>query len=130
VSTAPGVAFAYLPDYKRHRNDLYRSAPDAEGLARAAGLPAAALRRSLEDRGWRSRLHALGPLEARIVITDGGLAVNTSHQVLRADCGGVIPRLYAAGAAGQGGVLLAGNGHHICWAVTSGRRAGRLAAAG
>ena len=130
ISTAPGVAFAYLPDYKRHRKDLYRSAPAAEGLARAAGLPAAALRRSLEDSGLRSRLHALGPLEARVVITDGGLAVNTSHQVLRADGGGVIPRLYAAGAAGQGGVLLAGNGHHICWAVTSGRRAGRLAGAG
>jgi fumarate reductase flavoprotein subunit len=48
--------------------------------------------------------------------------------VLRGD-GSVIPRLYAAGAAGQGGVLLAGNGHHICWAVTSGRRAGRFAAA-
>jgi len=71
--------------------------------------------------------HSLGPLEARIVITDGGLAVDTSHRVLRGD-GGAIPRLYAAGAAGQGGVLLAGNGHHICWAVTSGRRAGRLAA--
>jgi len=38
--------------------------------------------------------------------------------------------LYAAGAAGQGGLLLAGNGHHIGWAVTSGRRAGRFAAQG
>lgn len=90
-------------------------------------LPADALERSLGERHWSSTLHSLGPLEARIVITDGGLAVNGSHQVLRAD-GDVIPRLYAAGAAGQGGVLLAGNGHHICWAVTSGRRAGRFAA--
>jgi fumarate reductase flavoprotein subunit len=128
VSTAPGVAFAYLPDYRRHRKDLYRSGADAGALARAAGLPPAALARSVAGRDWRSPLHALGPLEARIVITDGGLAVNVRHQVLRDD-GSVIPRLYAAGAAGQGGALLAGNGHHICWAVTSGRRAGRFAAA-
>jgi len=121
------VAFAYLPDYRRHRKDLYRTGATPSALARATGLPADALENSLRDRKWQSPLHALGPLEARIVITDGGLAVNSSHQVLRAN-DSVIPRLYAAGAAGQGGVLLAGNGHHICWAVTSGRRAGRLAA--
>lgn len=127
VSTAPGVAFAYLPDYRRHRKDLYRTGTTAAALARAMGLPADALESTLRSRQWQSPLHALGPLEARIVITDGGLAVNGSHQVLRAD-DSMIPRLYAAGAAGQGGALLAGNGHHICWAVTSGRRAGRFAA--
>jgi fumarate reductase flavoprotein subunit len=129
VSTAPGVAFAYMPDYKRHRKDLYRSGANARELAQRMGLPAAALEQSLASlhASPDSPLHSLGPLEARIVITDGGLAVNASHQVLRTD-GCVIPRLYAAGAAGQGGVLLAGNGHHICWAVTSGRRAGRFAA--
>lgn len=129
VSTAPGVAFAYLPDYRRHRKDLYRQGADARELARRVGLPAPALERSLASLAASpgAPLHSLGPLEARIVITDGGLAVNGSHQVLRVD-GSVIPRLYAAGAAGQGGVLLAGNGHHICWAVTSGRRAGRFAA--
>jgi fumarate reductase flavoprotein subunit len=125
VSTAPGVAFAYVPDYTRHRKDLYRTGANARELARRVGLPAQALEKSLAS--FHGPLHSLGPLEARIVITDGGLAVNGSHQVLRADAK-VIPRLYAAGAAGQGGVLLAGNGHHICWAVTSGRRAGRLAA--
>lgn len=127
ISTAPGVAFAYLPDYRRHRKDLYRSAATPSELARATGLPAQALERVLGARGGQGPWHALGPLEARIVITDGGLAVNASHQVLRGD-GSVIARLYAAGAAGQGGALLAGNGHHICWAVTSGRRAGRFAA--
>ena len=124
VSTAPGVAFAYLPDYKRHRKDLYHRAANVEALARSAGLPQANLREAVAGR-MQGTLYALGPLESRIVITDGGLAVNTSHQVLRAD-GEVIPRLYAAGAAGQGGTLLAGNGHHICWAATSGRRAGRF----
>ena len=127
VSTAPGVAFAYLPDYKRHRKDLYRTARTLPELARRAGLPPAALEASLAGELGAAPYHLLGPLEARIVITDGGLAVDPSHRVLRED-GGAIPRLYAAGAAGQGGVLLAGNGHHLCWAVTSGRRAGRLAA--
>lgn len=141
VSTAPGVAFAYLPDYKRHRKDLYHCAPDLAALARSIGLPAEALVQAIGEhnavlrsapageRGTVSQgpFHALGPLESRIVITDGGLAVNTSHQVLDAS-GAAIPRLYAAGAAGQGGVLLAGNGHHIGWAATSGRRAGRFVA--
>lgn len=138
VSTAPGVAFAYLPDYWRHRRDLYHRADSLEVLAASAGLPASALRAAIDGhnaglpagdvRGvQQASFYALGPLESRIVITDGGLAVNTSHQVLR-EGGGVIPRLYAAGAVGQGGALLAGNGHHIGWAVTSGRRAGRFAA--
>lgn len=144
VSTAPGVAFAYLGDYRRHRKDLYHCAPSLGALAASLGMPAQALQASIarhngqleaHPAGGRNTVaqgpfHALGPLESRIVITDGGLAVNTSHQVLKAGGGGVIPRLYAAGAAGQGGALLAGNGHHIGWAVTSGRRAGRFAAQG
>jgi fumarate reductase flavoprotein subunit len=137
VSTAPGVAFAYLQDYRRHRKDLYHCAPTLDMLARSAGLPEVATREAVAAHNAslgpsdprqpvaKGPFYALGPLESRIVITDGGLAVNTSHQVLRAD-GSVIPRLYAVGAAGQGGVLLAGNGHHICWAATSGRRAGRF----
>jgi hypothetical protein len=139
VSTAPGVAFAYLPDYKRHRKDLYHCETGVVALARSIGLPEKALVASIEAHNVKlfspggvaghqirsqEKLYALGPLQSKIVITDGGLAVNTSHQVLRED-NSVIPRLYAAGAAGQGGVLLAGNGHHICWAAISGRRAGR-----
>jgi fumarate reductase flavoprotein subunit len=138
VSTAPGVAFAYLPDYQRHRRDLYHRADSLEALARSVGLPAKALCTAIDKRNaappdsvaggvLQAPFYALGPLESRIVITDGGLAVNGEHQVLRED-GSVIPRLYAAGAVGQGGALLAGNGHHIGWAVTSGRRAGRFAA--
>jgi len=37
--------------------------------------------------------------------------------------------LWAAGLAGQGGLILKGHGHHIGWAFTSGRIAGRQAAA-
>ena len=36
--------------------------------------------------------------------------------------------LYAAGANGQGGMLLEGHGHHLGWAFVSGRLAGRNAA--
>lgn len=146
VSTAPGVAFAYLPDYRRHRKDLYHRTGDLGALARSLGMLPDALRATVEQhnadlaagaagaaagRGALAQapFHALGPLESRIVITDGGLAVNAAHQVLDEE-GAAIPRLYAAGAVGQGGALLAGNGHHICWAVTSGRRAGRFAAQG
>jgi fumarate reductase flavoprotein subunit len=145
ISTAPGVAFAYLGDYQRHRKDLYHCAPTLARLAHSAGLPEAQLQAALaahnsvlraarqaapgSDRApvVRAPFYVLGPLESRIVITDGGLAVNSHHQVLRAD-GTAIARLYAAGATGQGGALLAGNGHHIGWAVTSGRRAGRFVA--
>jgi fumarate reductase flavoprotein subunit len=38
-----------------------------------------------------------------------------------------IPGLYAAGSVGQGGALLDGHGHHIGWAFTSGRLAGKRA---
>jgi hypothetical protein len=36
--------------------------------------------------------------------------------------------LFAAGFIGMGGMLLEGLGHHLGWAFTSGRRAGRHAA--
>jgi fumarate reductase flavoprotein subunit len=145
VSTAPGVAFAYLPDYRRHRKDLYHCKPCLGALAAGMGVPDEALRQTIAQHNAllaqglpaaastgrlpiaQGPFYALGPLESRIVTTDGGLAVNGSHQVLDEE-GAVIPKLYAAGAAGQGGALLAGNGHHIGWAVTSGRRAGRFAA--
>jgi predicted oxidoreductase len=40
----------------------------------------------------------------------------------------LIPGLYAAGANGQGGMLLEGHGHHLGWAFVSGRIVGRNAA--
>jgi predicted oxidoreductase len=69
----------------------------------------------------------LGPLRAYLPFTDGGLAVDTSMRVLRAN-DTPIPGLFAAGANGQGGVLLEGHGHHLGWAFVSGRLAGRAAA--
>jgi FAD binding domain len=57
----------------------------------------------------------------------GGLRVNERLQVL-SKAGEPIEGLYAAGSVGQGGVLLEGHGHHLGWAFTSGRLAGRHAA--
>lgn len=142
VSTAPGIAYAYLSDYRRTRPDLYATAPTLAGLAERLGLPATALEkavathnaalgaRSGETRPALSRgpFHALGPVLSWLVFTEGGLAVTPRHEVTDAD-DRPIPGLWAAGSAGQGGAILAGHGHHIGWAMTSGRRAGRHAAA-
>jgi fumarate reductase flavoprotein subunit len=71
---------------------------------------------------------ALGPARSVFVHNEGGLAVDSQHRVLN-DQDRPIPGLYAAGASGQGGLLLKGHGHHLAWAFVSGRRAGRFAAA-
>ena len=72
--------------------------------------------------------YALGPAKSYVVLTDGGLAVSDTLQVL-GEGDRPIPGLFAAGSAGQGGLMLKGHGHHIGWAFTSGRLAGRIAAA-
>lgn len=149
ISTAPGIAYAFLADYRRNRRDIYAQASTLEGLAQALGIPAASLvatvteyNRSL-DQGQdlafgRTALgqglkvppfYALGPAKSWIVATDGGLVVTPQMEVLN-DRATVIPGLYAAGSAGQGGVLLEAHGMHLCWAFTSGRLAGRSAASG
>jgi fumarate reductase flavoprotein subunit len=150
ISTAPGVAYAFLEDYRRHRPDVYRQATSLDELARALGIPPGSLAATVnaynrsaaaghdDDAFGRSSLgpgltippfHALGPARSWIVFTDGGLAVTSAMEVLD-QRGQVIPGLYAAGSAGQGGVLLQAHGLHLCWAFTSGRLAGRRAAAG
>lgn len=138
ISTAPGVAYAYLQDYKRTRPDLYSSAATLAELARKLGVPATSLETGVKSHAAEARtegrptvakgpFHALGPVKSWIILTDGGLTVNTDHQVIRGD-GSVVPGLYAVGSAGQGGLLLEGHGHHLAWAFTSGRLAARHAA--
>ena len=137
VSTAPGVAYAYLKDYRRNRRDIYHQADTLHGLASSMRVPPQTLQATLQryndaDRGARPALtrkpyYALGPVKSYVVFTDGGLKVSERLEVLRAD-GSVIPGLYAAGSAGQGGLLLEGHGHHLGWAFISGRIAGRNAA--
>ncbi|MGI4815030.1 MAG: FAD-dependent oxidoreductase [Janthinobacterium lividum] len=143
VSTAPGVAYAYLSDYESTRPDLFHKADSIEALAQRIGVPVEALAQTVNTYNERRHaadgaagqakaivaapFYALGPVQSWIVFTEGGLAVSERHEVITRE-GAVIDGLFAAGSAGQGGALLAGHGHHIGWAMTSGRRAGRFAA--
>ncbi|MEZ5817686.1 MAG: FAD-dependent oxidoreductase [Hyphomicrobiaceae bacterium] len=134
ISTAPGVAYAYLADYKRNRRDIYHEAEEAGALALKLGVPEEALRRAIAESGGSGRpalgggpFVALGPVKSYVIFTDGGLKVTERLEVAGAD-GQPIPGLYAAGSTGQGGVLLEGHGHHLGWAFVSGRIAGRNAA--
>lgn len=137
ISTAPGVAYAYLDDYRRNRPDIFHQADTIEALARSIGVPEQKLVETLKDynasaRGNRPAIeqgpfYALGPIKSYVVFTDGGLKVTDRLEVLKTD-GSLIPGLYAAGSAGQGGLLLEGHGHHLGWAFISGRIAGRYAA--
>jgi fumarate reductase flavoprotein subunit len=143
VSTAPGISYAYLDDYRRTRKDLYHQAPTIEALAKDIGVPPTSLRSAIDEHNAglladkaqidqrqpvsSGPFYALGPVQSWIVFTEGGLAVSRDHEVITRE-GKAVPGLYAAGSAGQGGVILAGHGHHIGWAMVSGRRAGRFAA--
>ncbi len=137
ISTAPGIAYAYLADYSRNRADIYHEAPTVDGLARSMGIPTEALARTLNDYNGAGRetrpaldtapFYALGPVRSYVVFTDGGLKVTEQLEVARED-GSVIPGLFAAGSNGQGGLMLEGHGHHLGWAFISGRIAGRNAA--
>ncbi|WP_137389902.1 FAD-dependent oxidoreductase [Rhodoligotrophos defluvii] len=126
LSTAPGVAYAYLPDYQRTRPDLCHQADDVSGLAHKLGMPADALAAAVNTTPT-GPVHALGPLHAFVVLTDGGVRVSDRLEVLTR-AGEPVPGLFAAGSTGQGGLLLEGHGHHLGWAFTSGRIAGRNAA--
>lgn len=129
VSTAPGIAYAYLPDYRRNRRDIYHEGLDAGALAAKLGVPAAALAESMTGLPGPGPYVALGPIRSYVVFTDGGLNVTERLEVIGPE-GEPIPGLYAAGSTGQGGLLLEGHGHHLGWAFISGRIAGRNAAHG
>jgi len=129
ISTAPGVAYAYIDDYQRNRPDLCFRAQTLENLAERSGMPLQSLRLSAQEAGFtQGPFLLLGPIQAVTVLADGGLAVSPRLEVLDAS-DAPIPGLYAAGSAGQGGLLLKGHGHHLAWAFVSGREAGRNAAA-
>lgn len=129
VSTAPGVAYAYVPDYRRNRPDVYHAAENLDRLAQQLGMDATVLQKSVSGLAAFEQLPliALGPVRSVFVHNEGGLAVDTQHRVLNGE-NQPIPGLYAAGSTGQGGLLLKGHGHHLAWAFVSGRRAGRFAA--
>ncbi len=138
ISTAPGVGYAYLDEYERTRPDVVFKADTLDALASRMSVPADALARSVASHNAAVKpgserapmkegpYYALGPVISWIVFSDGGLKVDLKHRVIHRD-GHPIPGLYAAGSAGQGGVILEGHGHHLGWAFTSGRLAGRNA---
>jgi succinate dehydrogenase/fumarate reductase flavoprotein subunit len=145
LSTAPGIAYGYIPDYRRSRRDIFHEADTLSALAAQLGIAAAALEQTVASynrneaagsavsvRGSRPTLDAgpwvaLGPVRHYITFSDSGVAVDERHRVLSAD-DKPIDGLYAVGFIGMGGMLLEGLGHHLGWAFTSGRRAGRFAA--
>jgi len=140
LTTAPGIAYAYFPDYRRSRPDLVAKGDTVAALGRKRGFSdgkledAAARLRAFIPPGdapppmRRPPFYALGPIHSFVVLTDGGVKVNERLQVLiHGDR--PVQRLFAAGSTGQGGVLLEGHGHHLGWAFTSGRIAARNASA-
>ena len=136
ISTAPGVAYAYVDDYRRNRSDIFSRMATLDALAGKLSMPAAAIAETVRahNAGVGNRPQfgegpyvALGPVRAVFVHAEGGLAVDHEHRVLGAG-DKPITGLYAAGSTGQGGLLLKGHGHHLAWAFASGRRAGRNAA--
>ncbi|NYV74871.1 FAD-dependent oxidoreductase [Streptomyces sp. UH6] len=148
VSTFPGVAYAYVQDYKRFRPDVYHRADTLEELAGRIGVDPATLRATVdrwnrsvrngedEDHGRRhlgegvtqGPFYALGPMNAYVTLADGGLGVDDELRVIRED-GTPVPGLWAAGSTGQGGLQLLNHGLHIGWALVSGRIVGRNVAA-
>jgi succinate dehydrogenase/fumarate reductase flavoprotein subunit len=139
ISTAPGIAYAYLDDYRRARRDIFHRGATIAALARALGAAPDRLADAVTHHNAtlaaddartpivQPPFVALGPVKSYVVFTDGGLRVTERLQVVDAS-GAVIDGLYAAGSTGQGGLLLEGHGHHLGWAFISGRIAGRHAA--
>jgi succinate dehydrogenase/fumarate reductase flavoprotein subunit len=133
VSTAPGVAYAYLDDYRHARADIFHEAPDVASLAARLGIDAGRLAATLSSAAREAETpamppyYALGPLKAWMLLTPIGLAVDTRLQILDA-AGEPIPGLYGAGGVGIGGFLSLYHGHSLGWALVSGRLAGRHAA--
>jgi succinate dehydrogenase/fumarate reductase flavoprotein subunit len=142
VSTAPGFAYAFVPDYRRTRSDIFHEAASLEALALKLGMRPATLQQAVfefnaslaspERAAGRQPLDrgpyvAMGPVRHYLNFSDSGVAVDTRLNVLGPG-DRPIPGLFAAGFIGMGGMLLEGHGHHIGWAFTSGRLAGRHAA--
>jgi fumarate reductase flavoprotein subunit len=133
ISTAPGIAYAYLDDYRRNRADVFTAAGSVRALAARLGMAPDGLEQACaaidNDRPAlvEPPFIALGPLRSVFVHAEGGVRVDEQHRVLDAR-GAPIEGLRAAGSTGQGGLLLKGHGHHLAWAFASGRRAGRFAA--
>jgi succinate dehydrogenase/fumarate reductase flavoprotein subunit len=138
ISTAPRIAYAYAADYLKLRPDVAVSAPSLEKLAQRRDLPPerlvaslAAYKRQAQAIGQPALLKGpwllLGPAKAYFTTTEGGVDINQQFQALD-ESGRPIPGLYAVGQNGLAGQIFWSHGLHICWAITSGRLAGKYLA--
>jgi len=145
LSTFPGIAYAYVDDF-RERTEYFYEADSLTGLADQLRVPVGALE---EDMGVTVEaaagtrpdpfgktppgpgvvlppFYAIGPLRPSIG-SSGGLKIDREMRVTDVN-GGSIPHLYAAGITGASNALIAGHGHALSWAFTSGHIAGKNAA--
>ncbi len=145
VSTAAGIAYAYVQDYERDVPDIISK---GETLEKAAKIHPNSLalvqtvkryngfvekgkdedfqRSPLGEGIFKPPFYVMGPAVGYIGVTLGGLDINTRFQVLD-QSGNAIPGLFAGGRT-AGGLILMGHGLNLAWAFTSGRLAGKMAA--
>lgn len=147
MSTFPGVAYAYLDDFRQHTGYLFEAATSSE-LAAKLTLPPGQLERTLETFNAAARgdcgdafgrdilgpgvgvppFYAVGPIRPILVFSGGGLRIDHEMHVLD-EAGRPIPHLYACGSNAEAGVFLGGHGHHLAWAFGTGLIAGHNATA-
>jgi fumarate reductase flavoprotein subunit len=128
ISTAPGIAFAYLGDYERGRPDIVHHAESLSALACVLGLSGSHQLAEAAQVLPAGPFIALGPVQPMLTTTEGSAAADAQCRLLDSE-GRAIAGLYGAGCIGQGGLLLRGHGLHLAWTFTSGRIAGAQAAA-
>jgi succinate dehydrogenase/fumarate reductase flavoprotein subunit len=146
ISTAPGIAYAYFDDYRALRKDIMYTGHTVFQIAEKLSMDRVTLTETInrynhfvasgkdDDFGRKEfgkgfhegPFYVLGPLMGCFSTVEGGLSVDSECHVLTTE-GKIIPRLYAAGSVGQGGLILPGHGLHIVWALVSGRIAGENA---
>ena len=127
VSTAPGIAYAHLGDYRKGRPDLVHEAATLHDLAELLGLTETASLQAVFSPTPAGPWVALGPVQAMLTTTEGALVTTVGGQTSNTR-GEAIEGLFAVGCVGQGGLLLRGHGLHLAWALTSGRITGQMVA--
>lgn len=144
ISTAPGIAYAYIQDYERNVPKIVSKGNTIEEAVKNHPSPSQLIKtinrynkfvRAGKDEDFDRRplgegiieppFYVMGPAGCYIGVTRGGLDINTKFQVL-GHSGEPIAGLFAAGRTG-GGLILNGHGLNLSWAFTSGRLAGKEA---
>lgn len=144
ISTAPGIAYAYIHDYERDVPDIVSKGKTLEEAVRNHPNPSQLIKtinrynhfvrvgKDDDFNRWplgggivEPPFYVMGPAGCYIGVTRGGLDINKKFQVLD-HSGEPISGLFAAGRT-AGGLILNGHGLNLSWAFTSGRLAGKEA---